>query len=111
MAFGGRCGTKLASLWPACGFVNLAGFAFCGKCGARVAQAPAPALQGSPAFASPRSYTPKHLAEKILPSRAALEGERKQVTVLFADLKRSMELLPTATRRKRARSSIPSWSG
>ena len=70
MAFGGRCGTKLASLWPACGFVNLAGFAFCGKCGARVAQAPAPALQGSPAFASPRSYTPKHLAEKIL----ALEG-------------------------------------
>jgi class 3 adenylate cyclase/tetratricopeptide (TPR) repeat protein len=42
---------------------------------------------------SPDSYTPKHLAEKILTSRAALEGERKQVTVLFADLKGSMELL------------------
>jgi class 3 adenylate cyclase/tetratricopeptide (TPR) repeat protein len=42
---------------------------------------------------SPESYTPKHLAEKILTSRAALEGERKQVTVLFADLKGSMELL------------------
>jgi class 3 adenylate cyclase/tetratricopeptide (TPR) repeat protein len=41
----------------------------------------------------PRSYTPPHLAEKILTSRAALEGERKQVTVLFADLKGSMELL------------------
>ena len=38
-------------------------------------------------------YTPKHLAEKILTSKSALEGERKQVTVLFADLKGSMELL------------------
>ncbi|MFZ1061256.1 MAG: adenylate/guanylate cyclase domain-containing protein [Candidatus Rokuibacteriota bacterium] len=44
-------------------------------------------------FASPESYTPKHLAEKILTSKGALEGERKQVTVLFADLKGSMELL------------------
>ena len=38
-------------------------------------------------------YTPTHLAEKILTSKSALEGERKQVTVLFADLKGSMELL------------------
>ena len=44
-------------------------------------------------FDSPESYTPRHLAEKILTSKAALEGERKQVTVLFADLKGSMELL------------------
>jgi len=44
-------------------------------------------------FGSPQSYTPKHLAEKILTSKTALEGERKQVTVLFADLKGSMELL------------------
>jgi class 3 adenylate cyclase/tetratricopeptide (TPR) repeat protein len=42
---------------------------------------------------APEAYTPKHLAEKILTSKAALEGERKQVTVLFADLKGSMELL------------------
>ena len=41
----------------------------------------------------PLSYTPKHLAEKILTSRSALEGERKHVTVLFADLKGSLELL------------------
>jgi class 3 adenylate cyclase/tetratricopeptide (TPR) repeat protein len=41
----------------------------------------------------PQSYTPRHLAEKILTSRSALEGERKVVTVLFADLKGSMELL------------------
>ena len=40
-----------------------------------------------------RVYTPKHLAEKILTSKSALEGERKQVTVLFADMKGSMELL------------------
>jgi class 3 adenylate cyclase/tetratricopeptide (TPR) repeat protein len=50
--------------------------------------APAP-VQGH----APRAYTPAHLTEKILASRAALEGERKQVTVLFADLKGSMELL------------------
>ena len=42
---------------------------------------------------TPLSYTPGHLAEKILTSQTALEGERKQVTVLFADLKGSMELL------------------
>ena len=50
--------------------------------------ASAPALERTP-----RAYTPAHLTEKILAARAALEGERKQVTVLFADLKGSMELL------------------
>src|SRR4029453_15364807 len=48
---------------------------------------------GPPHFDPPSAYTPKPLAEKILISKAALEGERKQVTVLFADLKGSMELL------------------
>lgn len=47
----------------------------------------------SSAFVSPETYTPRHLAEKILTSKSALEGERKQVTVLFADMKGSMELL------------------
>jgi class 3 adenylate cyclase/tetratricopeptide (TPR) repeat protein len=46
----------------------------------------------NPQALSPHSYTPKHLAEKILTSRSALEGERKQVTVLFADVKGSMDL-------------------
>jgi len=46
-----------------------------------------------PRFNSPQTYTPSHLAEKILTSKASLEGERKQVTVLFVDLKGSMELL------------------
>jgi len=45
-----------------------------------------------PQLPSPISYTPKHLADKILTSRSALEGERKQVTVLFADVKGSMDL-------------------
>src|ERR1700730_2809775 len=60
----------------------------CAACGAELPAGRAPAR--APA---PQTYTPKHLAEKILTSRAALEGERKQVTVLFADLKGSMELL------------------
>jgi class 3 adenylate cyclase/tetratricopeptide (TPR) repeat protein len=53
---------------------------------------PAPAVAPAPTPA-PLTYTPSYLAEKILTSRSALEGERKQVTVLFADLKGSMELL------------------
>lgn len=53
----------------------------------------APEASTAPRFASPENYTPKHLAEKILTSKGALQGERKQVTVLFADLKGSMELL------------------
>jgi class 3 adenylate cyclase/tetratricopeptide (TPR) repeat protein len=64
------------------------GSRFCNKCGTPVATETA-----APRGPSPESYTPKHLAEKILTSKAALEGERKQVTVLFADLKGSMELL------------------
>jgi len=60
---------------------------------AALGAAPAPAA-GLPASAlAPEAYTPKHLAEKILRSKSALEGERKRVTVLFADVKGSMELL------------------
>jgi class 3 adenylate cyclase len=49
--------------------------------------------EAPPHLPAPDTYTPKHLAEKMLTSKSALEGERKQVTVLFADLKGSMELL------------------
>jgi hypothetical protein len=49
--------------------------------------------QASTQAREPLSYTPKYLAEKILTSRSALEGERKQVTVLFADIKDSTELI------------------
>src|SRR6516162_4261989 len=61
-----------------------------GDTAAVAAPAPAPALVQAPA---PLTYTPSYLAEKILTSRSALEGERKQVTVLFADLKDSTELI------------------
>ena len=52
-----------------------------------------PSVAAEPSAPAPHTYTPSYLAEKILTSRSALEGERKQVTVLFADLKGSMELL------------------
>ena len=54
--------------------------------------APLTAAAGDPRFVSPEAYTPQHIANKILTARAALEGERKQVTVLFADIKGSMEV-------------------
>ena len=61
--------------------------------GARVAVPPPVAAPAPAQDRAPLAYTPPYLAEKILTSRGALEGERKQVTVLFADLKGSMELL------------------
>ena len=97
MKFCGRCGTPLAAPCPSCGFENPDGFSFCGACGAQLESAGLPRATGgeSPVTANaraPRDYTPKHLADKILRSKSALEGERKQVTVLFADVKGSMEL-------------------
>jgi class 3 adenylate cyclase len=87
LKFCGECGTRLALLCSECGARNSSSQKFCGECGARLAT-------GTPIRPpSPESYTPKHLAERIINSKAALEGERKQVTVLFADLKGSMELL------------------
>jgi class 3 adenylate cyclase/tetratricopeptide (TPR) repeat protein len=82
------CGSRLALACAACG-AELPGTArFCLHCGQAVDTATA--AKGS---AAPEAYIPRHLAEKILTSKSALEGERKQVTVLFADLKGSMELL------------------
>jgi hypothetical protein len=89
-AFCPKCGAKLSAGCSQCGVANAPDDNFCWKCGARVTPSSAPPATR---FAAPESYTPKHLAEKILISKSALEGERKQVTVLFADLKGSMELL------------------
>src|SRR5215210_6490331 len=88
--FCGECGARLETHCSTCGTVNPPGQKFCGECGERLA---GPAAAPEPVPPSPASYTPQHLAERIITSRAALEGERKQVTVLFADLKGSMELL------------------
>ena len=74
-----------------CGSALPAAARFCPACGQPTAAGVV--LTPSPRFASPESYTPRHLAERMLLSRTAAEGERKQVTILFADLKGSMELL------------------
>jgi class 3 adenylate cyclase/tetratricopeptide (TPR) repeat protein len=88
--FCAECGASLALPCSACGFSNEPGEKFCGGCGVPLTSVrPTP----EPRPSSPQSYTPPHLMEKILASRSALEGERKQVTVLFADLKGSLELL------------------
>jgi class 3 adenylate cyclase len=84
-----ECGARVALTCTKCRSELPAGAKFCLECGEAVASQ----ATGGPRFTSPESYTPKHLAEKILTSKSALEGERKQVTVLFADLKGSMELL------------------
>src|SRR5712664_1512845 len=95
LKFCGECGTPLALLCPACRTSNPAGNKFCRECGAPLAggRSSAPvdapretttALQAK--YATPQAYTPKHLAEKILTSKDALEGERKGVTVMFSDV-------------------------
>ena len=76
----GRCGHSLSPTAK-----------FCPECAHPTGVAAA--VPGTPRLTAPEHYTPKHLAERILSSRGALEGERKQVTVLFADLKGSTELL------------------
>ena len=84
-----ECAAPLAARCANCGTPLPATAKFCLECAHPVSAAPL----APPRFAAPESYTPRHLAEQILTSKAALEGERKQVTVLFADLKGSMELL------------------
>jgi hypothetical protein len=92
------CGGRLEAVCPECGYSNLPGGRFCNECGKPVAARAVAAAT----IVSPQSYTPRYLAEKILTSRHALEGERKQVTVLFADIKGSLELLAIGTRKRHA---------
>ena len=84
-----ECGARLTLLCAKCQSELPSGAKFCLECGEPVASR---ASAGS-RFAGPETVTPKYLAQKILTSKTTLEGERKQVTVLFADLKGSMELL------------------
>src|SRR5215510_3779028 len=109
--FCGECGARLQSLCPACQSPNPPTNKFCSECGQRLAGpaaappaasapaasapaasvpaavTPAPPVVATPGrFASPEAYTPKHLAEKILTSKGAIEGERKIVTVMFSDV-------------------------
>jgi class 3 adenylate cyclase len=92
--FCGECGAALKLKCVRCGFENAPGINFCGECGQRLADSPSPAP-----LPKPRTYTPKHLAERILAEQAAMEargareGERKTITALFADIKGSVELM------------------
>jgi class 3 adenylate cyclase/tetratricopeptide (TPR) repeat protein len=88
-----ECGQRLAAACPQCGTELPPAAKFCLECGHRLGAveaapvaAPAVALPGEDFHARLASYTPKHLAEKILTSRSAIEGERRQVTVLFTDV-------------------------
>jgi class 3 adenylate cyclase/tetratricopeptide (TPR) repeat protein len=88
MKFCGQCGSALPIRCPRCDADVPTGFRFCGQCGASLQPTAAPPrpVAERPAAPSVAAYTPKHLADKILRARSALEGERRQVTVLFADV-------------------------
>src|SRR5215468_5024450 len=88
-----RCGMQFETVCSHCDEPNRLDATFCRICGQLIDQTtttPPARVGGVP---TPDSYVPKHLAEKILASRQSLEGERKQVTVLFADIRGSTSLL------------------
>ena len=85
--FCSACGDPLARPCPACSFSNAADEQFCGGCGHALPEVPLPKAE------VPReAYTPKHLMERVFASRHAMEGEHKQVTVLFCDVVESTAL-------------------
>jgi class 3 adenylate cyclase len=92
-AFCDECGTRLEAACPNCGEPNRRSGKFCRNCGQPINQSATTALATTVGVPAPETYLPKHLAEKILATRHRLEGERKQVTVLFADIRNSMKLI------------------
>jgi predicted ATPase/class 3 adenylate cyclase len=78
-----ECGQKLEMSCPECGNSIPPDSKFCLECGYDLRK---PREISAVNFQQPKSYTPKHLADKILNTRSALEGERKLVTVMFADV-------------------------
>jgi class 3 adenylate cyclase/tetratricopeptide (TPR) repeat protein len=89
MNFCGKCGTKLEKLCPQCDFSNPDQYEFCGKCGHNLTRPSEPApkdLSYDEKLDKIQRYLPKGLTEKILSQRDRIEGERKQVTVMFCDL-------------------------
>ena len=85
-----ECGAPLARACGKCGRQLSLTAKFCPECAEPTGLVPE--THAVTRFASPKTYTPKHLADKILTSKSSIEGERKQVTALFADLKGSMDL-------------------
>ena len=83
-----ECAARLITGCPNCGSRVSATAKFCPECAH-----PLTPVAGEPRFASPKDYTPPHLANRILAVKASLDGERKQVTVLFADIAGSTKLI------------------
>jgi class 3 adenylate cyclase/tetratricopeptide (TPR) repeat protein len=81
--FCGECGHKFEMVCPECGKGNSPGNKYCNDCGHALRR---PQESTKIDYQAPQSYTPKHLAGKILTTRKSMEGERKLVTVLFADV-------------------------
>jgi class 3 adenylate cyclase len=81
-----ECGVKVELVCPGCGIKISSGSKFCGECGQDLSQVVNPKDVPKIDYQQPHSYTPKHLADKILTTRSAIEGERKIVTVMFADV-------------------------
>jgi hypothetical protein len=81
--FCSQCGQKLIIVCPQCDTKCLSDDKYCGECGTELITAE---LSIPVDYSKPQSYTPKHLIEKILTTRSAIEGERKIVTVFFADV-------------------------
>lgn len=92
-SFCDQCGVRLDMLCPNCGETNRRTARFCRSCGSAINQAPAAPPAAVAASPAPITYVPKHLSEKIFASRQALEGERKHVTVLFADIRGSTAMI------------------
>jgi len=89
MQFCGKCGAKLEQICPKCNFPNPLQFIFCGKCGHNLTLPPEPSpkdLSYDQKLDKIQRYLPKGLTEKILSQRDKIEGERKQVTVMFCDM-------------------------
>jgi class 3 adenylate cyclase len=86
--FCAQCATPLARVCGNCGSAVSATAKFCSDCGHLVAPGP-----NDRSLRPPKSYTPRYLTDQILTARVTLEGERKLVTVLFADITGSMQLL------------------
>ena len=78
-----ECGAKILLACPDCEAEISPGDKFCGKCGHSLLE---PAEARPIDYSAPQTYTPKFLADKILTTRSSIEGERKLVTVLFADV-------------------------
>src|SRR5437899_10940028 len=82
-----ECGASLSRACSSCGAELPTMARFCPECGKPIVAPVVP----PPGFASPQSYTPKHLAEKILTAKSALDDASSQLTDLFPALKTSME--------------------